>query len=163
MERAHGNTWENNPDNRAKIPETGKGESEMAEIEIEMVIDKELARGSRPGYPDKSVTKATVDSWIDYVKSLGIPSIICLLAEDQLSYYGDPPSGLISYYKENGLNVEHIPAEDYQQPPLSPEQLDNVWKAYRTLPKPVLVHCSAGIDRTGEAIKHIKKQLKVIS
>jgi hypothetical protein len=40
-------------------------------------------------------------------------------------------------------------AEDDQFPPLTPEQLESVWSAYQRLPKPALVHCGAGVNRTG--------------
>ena len=128
---------------------------------LRWVITNILARSHRPGYASELVEQSSVDDWIEEVRSFGIKSIICFLAEDQLSFYSTLPDGLISYYRELGFNVEHIPARDYQSPPLTDGDLVRVWEAYQTLPKPVLVHCSAGIDRTGLAIQHIQQQMKL--
>jgi hypothetical protein len=54
----------------------------------------------------------------------------------------------------------NVPVADHKAPPLNDAELDHVWKAFRDLPKPVLAHCSAGVDRTGAAIKNIKVKLK---
>jgi protein tyrosine phosphatase (PTP) superfamily phosphohydrolase (DUF442 family) len=125
-----------------------------------VVVDN-LARAPRPGYPQgASVSKAEVDAWIGNVKSLGVKSIICLLAEDQLPFYGELDTDLISYYRAAGFDVAHVPARDHQTPPLSSDQLTTIWDAYQALPKPVLVHCSAGIDRTGRAVDYVQQRLK---
>jgi hypothetical protein len=46
-------------------------------------------------------------------------SVICLLDESQLRLYQNLPCDLMSYYRENGLRVEHIPVRNYKHPALS--------------------------------------------
>src|SRR2546425_748954 len=127
------------------------------------IIQDQLICGQRPGYAGEchdEVQKRDVDAWIAEAKSYGVQSIICLLADDQLVLYSSLPTDLISYSRKSGSHVAHIPARDRQSPPLSPAHLKGVWNAYQELPKPVLVHCSAGVDRTGRAVEHIRRQLQ---
>jgi protein tyrosine phosphatase (PTP) superfamily phosphohydrolase (DUF442 family) len=130
---------------------------------VEWVMEDLLARSSRPGFDgvDAYTSKDDVDRWLESLRRMGIKSILCLLAEEQISFCPELPMGLLSYYEDAGFQVAHIPAKDFQWPPLFAEQLEQVWQAYLRLPKPVLVHCNAGISRTGSAVEHIQGRLSI--
>lgn len=123
-----------------------------------------LAIASRPGYQagaEAAVPREAVDAWIHRVRGAGVASILCLLDGDQLPLYEPAlPKGLVDYYREAGFQVAHVPAPDGLPEPFTPQQYERIWRAFLELPKPVLVHCSAGFDRTGRAVKHILARIR---
>lgn len=124
------------------------------------VIEQILARAQRPGYRGelrKQVPESDVVTWVTEIVGEGVKSIICLLAADELAFY---EVDLLAFYRASGLAVEHIPVEDYQRPPMTQIQLEAVLSAFRRLPAPTLVHCSAGFGRSRMAIEHLVKSLR---
>ena len=122
----------------------------------EWVLPELLAKSPRPGYPGREGTsKEVVDEWIENIRAMGVRSIICFLSDHQLAFYSDLPSGLIQYYRDAGFDVAHIPEDDYKIPPLSEEGVREAVASFERLQKPALVHCSAGLARTGMAIDAI--------
>ena len=120
------------------------------------VIPDRLYRASRPGYSGGGKIPVGMDEvkrWIESAQAHGIVSIVCLLANEHLCLY--PDGDLLCVYRAAGFAVRHSPATDHRRPPLTVDQLAAVLQAYRELPKPALIHCSAGIDRTGAAVAHI--------
>ena len=123
---------------------------------MKAILPARLYRSSRPGYSGGGkapISMGEVQRWIEAAQSLGIVSIVCLLADEHLCLY--PDGDLLGIYRAAGFEVRHIPATDHRRPLLTEDQLAAVLQAYRELPKPALIHCSAGIDRTGAAVAHI--------
>jgi len=128
------------------------------------VIEKQLARGGRPKSGKnwtRQVSKNTVDRWIKKARTgYAIRSIICLIDQNSLRFYEQLPAGLLDYYRANGLEVEHIPIR-LQRRLFSARQLKAVWQAFQRLPKPVLVHCSAGRNRSRKSASYIKRRVRL--
>jgi hypothetical protein len=125
------------------------------------VIPSHLACAQRPlrdhpqfggRSPLPSEARPLVERWVDRFVEAGFRSVISLLEVAQLDRYyvrggiNLHPHGLLGYYESRGLSVESIPCTDYQKP--TSARMGQVLEAFRHLPKPVLLHCSAGIDRT---------------
>jgi protein-tyrosine phosphatase len=124
----------------------------------EWVVEGVMARAQRPGYPADRPSVERIQEWVEVVARMDIKSVLCILDRPQIAHYSHvrlEGGGLFAFYETLGLNVAHVPANDHKRPPLSDKELDAVWDAYEKLEKPVLIHCSAGRDRTGAAIELI--------
>ena len=117
--------------------------------------------GGRVPLPPEART--LVIEWVERVKSAGIRSVVSLLEVAQHERYyirgglDLHSEGLFGYYRSQGFEFCHVPATDYQKP--SESEMDKVLAAFDRMPKPVLLQCSAAIDRTSPVAAHIVYEL----
>jgi len=87
-----------------------------------------------------------VDAWIQLMLAHDIAHVVCLLSEEELADYDD----LLGRYRRRFSTVEHVPLMDLEVPAKQDLEraLEALTRAERHL-EPVIVHCAAGIGRTG--------------
>lgn len=141
------------------------------------VIPEKLACAHRPlrhhpqfGGSGKDLppeASSDVRKWVDRMKMAGIQSIIALMHPKELRHYARldlRAQDLIDFYRKCGFEVRHIPWEDPAHRPTSAghsfqEEVARIrlvaLHAFDDLPKPVLMHCSAGIDRSSPVAAYI--------
>jgi hypothetical protein len=107
-----------------------------------------------------------VSAWASRMRADGVKSILSLMHDKDLSYYLglDLDGGnLIAFYEVHGFFVRRVPWEDPHHNKASKEQQLKSFRrvrvaaiaAYDELPKPLILQCSAGIDRSAPVAAYI--------
>lgn len=109
----------------------------------------------RPGYPGIFVQKQVVDEWIAFMQKQDISRVVCLLSPEELDYYPTLEGGLLgAYVKSFGEdNVLWAPIKDKKL--CSSEALKHIcYFLYDAVTRgeKTVVHCSAGLGRTGHVL-----------
>jgi len=109
---------------------------------------------------------SAVFDWASRIKQFGIRGIICLLSPRELAHYAGLALGaanLIEFYENQGFAVLPIPWDDPRHRCVSEwsfqkelvQKREVALGAFDALDKPILLHCSAGIDRSSPVAAYI--------
>ncbi len=107
-----------------------------------------LYLSSRPGYPNPEVPRSICRRFVEEMKAGGVSLAVVLLTFSEMTaWYG---LNLCEYYEGNSIQAVHYPVEDGS----IPESIPSFHRLMTTIrhrlsTDRVLVHCNAGIGRTG--------------
>jgi len=118
-----------------------------------------LIKSNRPGYPGNNIDEETAIEWMKCVdQRVGMlpKSILTFLSNEELKdfYTFD----LLAFYRKYDINTYHVPTIDpygFDKEIFDKNARHKIWNIYRVCPKPLLIHCSAGIHRTGAAVHYL--------
>jgi hypothetical protein len=129
----------------------------------EWVPRLQVGRAYRPGYDSEELitTLESVRNWILGVKALGVRSVISLLSEPELRWYEHLPGGLMGSYQLAGLETFSLPVPMDIPGVLTPNHLEQLESAFERLPRPMVIHCSAGLVRSGAAVAHLAQRISI--
>lgn len=97
-----------------------------------------------------------MEAWIERAQWLGIRTIISFLTDAEVeAYYARLAVPLHQAYEHAGFTVRRLPLDDPWNEAANQAALAELLAALPQLPSPWLVHCSAGVDRTGFAVRHL--------
>lgn len=109
--------------------------------------------GSGHGYPPEART--ALEEWTTRLRKKGVRSVVVLTSYKELQYYDAATKcegGLLRFHDRRGLAVAHFPADDPAHGSAAafcPDEIAaKVVKKLPELPCPVVLHCSAAIDRS---------------
>ncbi len=106
----------------------------------------------RPGFPSSHVSSRQLQRWIAFMQAQGITRVLCLLPPRQLAAYDD----LLGTYRQafGEHNVLWVPIDDLhlaEEAQLIDQIVPFLAEAEQQQEKTV-VHCSAGVGRTGHIL-----------
>lgn len=109
----------------------------------------DIVHGScRPGVGRvQSVPPESVEQWVSFMKQQQVSRVLVLLHADQLAYYRED---LLAHYRREFCEVTWAPIPDFALP--EPGVLKTALAALgraQTAREKIVVHCSAGMGRTG--------------
>ncbi|MDS0283108.1 protein-tyrosine phosphatase family protein [Haloarcula onubensis] len=105
-----------------------------------------------PGWHSAASHAAAIDDWVEFMRAEGIERVCCLLTGCQLDDGGAVLDQYAAAFGES--NVLHAPVRDHRLVPedVLVEEILPFLAESRASEEPVVVHCLAGIGRTGQVL-----------
>lgn len=108
--------------------------------------------------------------WVKRIVDQGFRGLICLMHPKEVAHYAGLALGaddILALYQQQGLIVRHLPWDDPAHRPANErasfgDELLRIRGAalecFDRLPKPILLHCSAGIDRSSPVCAYLDQE-----